>query len=104
MATSPKTVPVTVISDRAGLVMNPPDARVKLHGAQVGTVASIDSLPDGKAALHLAIDPAKVRIIPPANVNADITSSTVFGGEIRRATHARKPLRRACAIGTGHRR
>ncbi|MCV7343298.1 MCE family protein [Mycolicibacterium rhodesiae] len=74
-----KTVPVTVISDRAGLVMNP-DARVKLHGAQVGTVASIDSLPDGKAALHLAIDPAKVRIIP-ANVNADITSSTVFGSK-----------------------
>ncbi|GAY16769.1 MCE family protein [Mycobacterium sp. shizuoka-1] len=74
-----KSVPVTVISDRAGLVMNP-DAKVKLHGAQVGKVASIDSLPDGRAALHLAIDPAKVRIIP-ANVDADITSSTVFGAK-----------------------
>ncbi|AQT81094.1 MCE-family protein [Mycolicibacterium litorale] len=74
-----KTVPVTVISERAGLVMNP-EAKVKLHGAQVGKVDSIDPLPDGKAALHLAIDPAMVRIIP-ANVNADITSSTVFGAK-----------------------
>ena len=74
-----KTVPVTVISDRAGLVMNP-EAKVKLNGAQVGKVASIDSLPGGKAALHLAIDPKMVDIIP-ANVGADITSSTVFGSK-----------------------
>ncbi|MCV7342843.1 MCE family protein [Mycolicibacterium rhodesiae] len=74
-----KTVPVTVISDRAGLVMYP-DAKVKLNGAQVGKVASIDSLPDGKAALHLAINPARVNDIP-ANVSADITSSTVFGSK-----------------------
>ena len=37
-----KTVPVTVISDRAGLVMYP-EAKVKLNGAQVGKVASIES-------------------------------------------------------------
>ena len=42
------TVPVAVISDRAGLVMNP-DAKVELHGVQVGRVASIDSRPDGMA-------------------------------------------------------
>lgn len=74
-----KTVSVTVISQRAGLVMNP-EAKVKLNGAQVGRVDSIDSLPDGKAALHLAIDPALVDDIP-ANVSADITSSTVFGSK-----------------------
>lgn len=74
-----KTVPVTVISDRAGLVMNP-EAKVKINGAQVGRVASIDSLPGGKAALHLAIDPKMVDVIP-ANVGADITSSTVFGSK-----------------------
>jgi len=73
------TVPVTVIADRAGLVMNP-DAKVKLHGAQVGKVASIESLPDGKAALHLAIDPNSLEAIP-ANVDAEITSSTVFGSK-----------------------
>ena len=51
-----KTVPVTVISDRAGLVMNP-DAKVKMRGVQVGKVASIENRPDGTAALHLAMDP-----------------------------------------------
>ncbi|BBY66712.1 MCE family protein [Mycolicibacterium helvum] len=74
-----KTVPVTVISQRAGLVMYP-DAKVKLNGAQVGKVASIELLPDGRAALHLALNPARVNDIP-ANVSADITSSTVFGSK-----------------------
>ncbi len=36
-----QTVPVTVISDRAGLVMNP-DAKVKMRGVQVGKVSSIE--------------------------------------------------------------
>jgi virulence factor Mce-like protein len=74
-----KTVPVTVISQRAGLVMYP-DAKVKLNGAQVGKVSSIDLLPDGKAALRLALNPARINDIP-ANVTADITSSTVFGSK-----------------------
>lgn len=74
-----RTVPVTVIADRAGLVMYP-DAKVKINGAQVGKVASIEPLPDGGAALHLAIDPAAVGVIP-ANVGAEITSSTVFGSK-----------------------
>ena len=74
-----RTVPVTVIADRAGLVMYP-DAKVKINGAQVGKVASIEPLTDGGAALHLAIDPAAVDVIP-ANVGAEITSSTVFGSK-----------------------
>ena len=74
-----ETRPVTVIADRAGLVMNP-DARVKLHGAQVGTVDSIDSLPNGQAAIHLAMQPDAMELIP-ANVSVEITSSTVFGAK-----------------------
>ncbi|KUH67425.1 MCE-family protein [Mycolicibacterium novocastrense] len=73
------TEPVTVITDRAGLVMNP-DARVKLHGAQVGTVSAIEPLPGGKAAIHLAMDPSAMELIP-ANVRVDIASSTVFGAK-----------------------
>ena len=46
-----KTEPVTVISDRAGLVMNN-DAKVKMRGVEVGKVDSIESRPDGKAALQ----------------------------------------------------
>ena len=41
-----ETVPVTVISQRAGLVMNP-DAKVKMRGVQVGKVDSIENRPDG---------------------------------------------------------
>lgn len=74
-----ETVPVTVLSERAGLVMNA-DAKVKLNGAQVGSVQSIESLDDGRAALHLAMDPSYMEIIP-ANVRVDIASTTVFGSK-----------------------
>jgi virulence factor Mce-like protein len=74
-----ETVPVTVVSERAGLVMSQ-DAKVKLHGAQIGKVESIDPLPDGKAALHLALDPSAMQLIP-SNVGAQIASSTVFGAK-----------------------
>ena len=67
------------VSDRAGLVMNP-DARVKMRGVQVGKVASIESKPDGQAAIHLAMDPSQMHLIP-SNVLVDITSSTVFGAK-----------------------
>jgi phospholipid/cholesterol/gamma-HCH transport system substrate-binding protein len=74
-----KTEPVTVISDRAGLVMNN-DAKVKMRGVQVGTVGSIENRPDGTAALHLEMDPSQLHLIP-SNVNVDIESSTVFGAK-----------------------
>ena len=74
-----ETVPVTVMSPRAGLVMNP-DAKVKMRGVQVGKVDSIESRPNGQAALHLAMDPSEMHLIP-ANVLVDITSPTVFGAK-----------------------
>ncbi|MBV9321525.1 MAG: MCE family protein, partial [Mycobacterium sp.] len=74
-----KTIPVTVLSPRAGLVMNA-DAKVKMRGVQVGKVATIESRPNGQAALHLAMDPSQLRLIP-ANVLVDITSTTVFGAK-----------------------
>jgi phospholipid/cholesterol/gamma-HCH transport system substrate-binding protein len=73
------TTPVTVVSPRAGLVMNP-DAKVKMHGVQVGKVASIESRPDGQAVLHLAMYPKEMHLIP-ANVLVDLTSPTVFGAK-----------------------
>lgn len=74
-----KTVPVTVISQRAGLVMNP-DAKVKMRGVQVGKVSSIEPLPNGQAAIHLAMDPSQLHFIP-GNVLVNIASSTVFGAK-----------------------
>ena len=51
------SVPVTVMSPRAGLVMNP-DAKVQIRGVQVGKVDSIEQMPNGEAAIHLAMDPS----------------------------------------------
>jgi phospholipid/cholesterol/gamma-HCH transport system substrate-binding protein len=74
-----KTVPVTVVSPRAGLVMNP-EAKVKMRGVEVGKVASIDVQPNGQALLHLAMQPSQMHLIP-ANVLVDIASTTVFGAK-----------------------
>ena len=92
------TVPVTVIADRAGLVMNP-EAKVKMHGAQVGKVATIEPLSGGGAALHLAIDPDSLDAIP-ANVGAEITSSTVFGSKFVELIPPSAPSPNALAAGT----
>jgi phospholipid/cholesterol/gamma-HCH transport system substrate-binding protein len=73
------TTPVTVISDRAGLVMNP-DAKVKMRGVEVGKVSSIEARPDGTAAIHLAMDSNQLHLIP-SNVSVDIASTTVFGAK-----------------------
>ncbi len=73
------TVPVTVVSPRAGLVMNP-DAAVKMRGVEVGKVDSIDVRPNGEAVLHLAMQPSQMRLIPH-NVLVDIASTTVFGAK-----------------------
>ncbi len=55
-----------------------PDAKVKMLDVQVGKVSSIENLPNGKAAIHLAMDPSQLHLIP-ANVFVDIASTTVFG-------------------------
>jgi phospholipid/cholesterol/gamma-HCH transport system substrate-binding protein len=73
------SVPVTVISDRAGLVMNP-DAKVQVRGIQVGKVAWIEELPNGQAAIHLSLDPTRLNAIP-ANALVEVASPTVFGAK-----------------------
>jgi virulence factor Mce-like protein len=74
-----KSVGVTVLSPRAGLVMDP-GAKVKMIGVEVGRVSSIDYLPDGQAAIHLALNPDTVHVIPD-NVAVDIGATTVFGAK-----------------------
>lgn len=74
-----RTETVTLISDRAGLVMNP-DAKVKMRGVEVGKVAAIEALSDGRAELKLEINPDQLELIP-SNVTAEIASSTVFGAK-----------------------
>lgn len=72
-------VPITVTSDRAGLVMES-GAKVKLRGVQVGRVAGVTNNGDGPVALKLDIDSDRVKFIP-ANVDAEIRASTAFGAK-----------------------
>lgn len=74
-----RSVPVTVIVDRAGLMMNPA-AKVKMRDVEVGRVASVEERGDGTAVIHLAMDPASLNLIP-ANVAVDISATTVFGSK-----------------------
>src|SRR6201993_4971535 len=71
-------VPVTLTSERAGLVLET-NAKVMLRGVQVGRVSQIGSGRD-EAKLRLEIDPDQVRYIP-ANVQAQINATTAFGAK-----------------------
>lgn len=73
-----RAVSVTVTSDRSGLVMET-GGKVKLRGLQVGHVASVTG-GGGTAALTLALDPGATQYIP-ANVEARIKASTIFGAK-----------------------
>ncbi|WP_167097719.1 MCE family protein [Mycobacterium sp. DL592] len=77
-----KTVPLTVVSDRAGLVMED-GAKVKLRGVQIGEVTSIGAEHAGGqnlSTLKLKIDPGPFQYLP-GNVEAEIKSSTAFGAK-----------------------
>ena len=71
-------IPLTLVSDRAGLVMEP-GAKVKLRGVQVGQVGSIGT--DVSAAqLQLKMDPGSFKYLP-SNLEAEIKSTTAFGSK-----------------------
>src|SRR5512139_3729007 len=69
---------VTLTSDRSGLVMET-NAKVKLRGVQVGRVTAIRGGAQ-PVALKLEIDKDKLEYIP-ANVEAQIRATTVFGAK-----------------------
>src|ERR1700694_5669959 len=71
-------VPVTLTSDRAGLVMET-GAKVKLRGVPVGQVGAITGGAQ-PVSLKLEIDPDQVKYIP-ANVEAEIKATTAFGAK-----------------------
>ena len=76
------TVPLTLVSDRAGLVMED-GAKVKLRGVQVGEVASIRAetgAGNDLSKLNLKMDPGPFQYLP-SNVEAEIKSSTAFGAK-----------------------
>ncbi|GAA1649613.1 virulence factor Mce family protein [Mycolicibacterium murale] len=73
---------LTLVSSRAGLVMDP-GSKVTYNGVEIGRVAKVAPLDsDGttKAQLTLDVDPRYIDLIP-ANVNANIQATTVFGNK-----------------------
>jgi phospholipid/cholesterol/gamma-HCH transport system substrate-binding protein len=84
---------LTMLSDRAGLVMDP-GSKVTYNGVQIGRVASIDEIEhDGKPAAKFTLDvyPRYLRLIP-ANVDARIVATTVFGEKYVSMTAPENPL------------
>lgn len=70
-------VPITLTSNRAGLVMES-GAKVKLRGVQVGRVVGIES--GNPVRLKLDLFPKEAQHIP-ANVDAQIRATTLFGAK-----------------------
>jgi len=89
-------VPVTLTSDRSGLVMET-NAKVKLRGVQVGRVAGIAG---GKepVVLKLEIDKDQIKYIP-ANVEAQIRATTVFGAKFVDLVYPDDPSPKRLAAG-----
>ena len=74
-----RVVPLTLVSDRAGLVMEP-GAKVELRGVEIGHVGSIGIDTANRSTLGLRIDPKPFGYLP-SNVEAEIKSSTAFGAK-----------------------
>ena len=79
---SPKTK-LTMVAPRAGLVMDP-GSKVTYNGVEIGRVANISETtgPGGKPGAKFILDvyPRYLSLIP-ANVDAQIKATTVFGGK-----------------------
>jgi len=78
---TPKTE-LTMLASRAGLVMDP-GSKVTYNGVEIGRVGAIsETVRDGKPAARFTLEvyPRYLKLIP-ANVNADVKATTVFGGK-----------------------
>ncbi|MEE3062425.1 MAG: MCE family protein [Actinomycetota bacterium] len=90
-------VPVTLTSERSGLVMET-GAKVKLRGVEVGRVGQISGGAGG-AVITLEIDPEQIRYIP-ANVDAKIDVNTIFGAKFVDLEYPQHPSSRRLVAGT----
>lgn len=89
-------VPVTLTSDRAGLVMEV-GGKVKLRGVQVGRVAAVSAGKD-EVDMKLEIFPGQVRYIP-SNVGAKIRATTAFGAKYVDLVYPEHPSPQRIAAG-----
>lgn len=97
LGTFRSTVPVTLTSDRSGLVLET-GAKVKMRGVDVGRVRRIEG-GRGDARMQLDIDRDQVRFIP-ANVGARINVTTVFGAKFVDLVYPDQPISQRLSAGT----
>lgn len=90
-------VQVTVIADRAGLVMDR-GGKVKMRGVQVGRVSQITTAND-QVKLTLDIYPGEIRYIP-ANVVARIRATTLFSAKYVDLVYPSDPSPKRLTAGT----
>jgi phospholipid/cholesterol/gamma-HCH transport system substrate-binding protein len=84
--------PLTMVAARSGLVMDP-GSKVTYNGVEIGRVASISEIQrDGRPAAKFVLDvnPKYIRLIP-ANVDANIQGTTVFGNKYVSLTSPKNP-------------
>jgi phospholipid/cholesterol/gamma-HCH transport system substrate-binding protein len=86
------TTQLTMLSSRAGLVLDP-GSKVTYNGVEIGRVGSISEVQrDGKPAAKFVLDikPKYIKLIP-ANVDANIEATTVFGNKYVSFTSPKNP-------------
>ncbi len=95
-----KGTALTVLSPRAGLVVDP-GSKVTYNGVEIGKVAAVDYVNVGgedKAKLTLNVKNRFIGFIP-ANVIADIRASTVFGNKYISLRSPKDPTKRRISSG-----
>lgn len=97
LGTFRSSVPVTLTSERSGLVLET-GAKVKMRGVDIGRVRDIEG-GQGAARLLLDIDTEQVRYIP-ANVGARINVTTVFGAKFVELVYPERPDAERLRAGT----
>jgi len=91
------TVPITLASDRSGLVMET-GAKVKMRGVPVGRVAGIEP-GTNPVRLQLELFPDEIDHIP-ANTRAQIRSTTIFGAKYVDLIYPENPSAQRITAGT----
>jgi phospholipid/cholesterol/gamma-HCH transport system substrate-binding protein len=90
------SVPVTLTSDRSGLVMEP-GSKVRFRGVQVGQVGSVSAGAES-VKLQLEIDSDEIDKLP-ANTSAQIRATTVFGAKYVDLIYPDRPKAQRLAAG-----
>jgi phospholipid/cholesterol/gamma-HCH transport system substrate-binding protein len=91
------TVPITLASDRSGLVMET-GAKVKMRGVPVGRVVGIEP-GTNPVRLQLELFPDEIDHIP-ANTRAQIRSTTIFGAKYVDLIYPENPSAQRITAGT----